>query len=229
MRVVVLSDIHGNLEALNSVADALPTCDDVIVAGDHCLDGPQPAEVWDRLRELSWRLLMGNTDRDIISPPSGLKRKKAEALEWTRKQLGVRRRKELSRLPFSLRAGPGEVMLVVHANPRNMDEHLPPTMTDVELRPYLEGVDAEIVAFGHLHTPYIRPVGKQLLVDVSSVGHPKDNDLRSVCTLFEWNGDVRTITQTRIPYDVERAVRAFETCGMPSADKEIASLLKASY
>jgi predicted phosphodiesterase len=229
MRIIVLSDIHGNLEALETVAARLPPSDRVIAAGDFCLDGPCPAQVWDRLQELGWELLMGNTDRDLVSPPTEMKRKKREVLDWTRDQLGEERLRGLAGLQFSIRAGERDAMLVVHANPKTMDEHLQPTMSEEELAPYLEGVDAEIIAFGHLHIPYIRPVAGYLLVDVSSVGHPKDLDLRSAYTIVEWTEGSRSVAQVRVPYNVDHAVHALRTCSMPHAEEEIESLLKASY
>ncbi len=230
-RIVVMSDVHGNLTALKAVVDSLPEHDEVVVAGDLCLDGPDPAGVIDLLRELDWPLAMGNTDFDIIQALDDLKPKEADTVVWTREQLGAARLRFLVDLPFSHRieTGTEQWMLAVHANPLNMDEALSPTMTPEELEPYLRGVDAEVLAFGHLHTPYVRPVGDLVLVDVSSVGHPKDRDLRSAYTVFEWDGARRSINQVRVPYDVERAVDRMRRCGMPHAEKRIASLLKASY
>jgi len=230
-RVVVMSDVHGNLTALKAVVDSLPEYDEVVVAGDLCLDGPDPAGVIDLLRELGWPLLMGNTDCDIIQAPDDLKPKEADTVAWTRDQLGAERLRFLADLPFSHRieTGTGQWILAVHANPLNMDEALSPTMTPEELEPYLKGVDAEVLAFGHLHTPYVRPVGDVVLVDVSSVGHPKDHDLRSAYTVFEWDGARRSISQVRVPYDVERAVDRMRGGGMPHPEKRVASLLKASY
>ena len=229
MRLIVMSDIHGNLTALDAVAASLPPADRVIVAGDLCLEGPRPAETWDRLQELGWELIMGNTDRDIVENPPSVKSHARDVIAWTRQQLGADRIAGLKQLPFSRRAGPDKTVLAVHANPKTMDQHLRPDMTPDELRPFLEGVEAEIIAFGHLHTPYIRPVGGYVLVDVSSVGHPKDRDLRASYTIFEWDGLRRSITNIRVPYDVEKTVHELRTCGMPHGDKEAESLLKASY
>lgn len=230
MRSVFLSDIHGNLHALSAVIDALPQHDQVFVAGDLCLEGPHPAQVWDRLEELGWPMVMGNTDRDIVSPLMDPKAgKRAAVVDWTRAQLGEERLRKLASLPFSLRGGPNDEVLVVHANPKNMDEHLYPTMSEKELEPYLAGVNAQVVTFGHLHIPYVRPVLGRLLVDVSSVGHPKDRDPRAAFTVIEWQGESRSVTQVRVPYDVEAAVHALQRSGMPRAEKEIQSLLKASY
>jgi predicted phosphodiesterase len=226
-----MSDIHGNLPALRSVIDSLPPHDEVIVAGDLCLEGPCPAEVVDTLDELGWSLIMGNTDRDIVERPSSLKAEKAKQVDWTREQLGEIRLERLARLPFSQRRALNDHndLLAVHANPLNMDEHLYPTMSDEQLRPYLQGIEAHIVAFGHLHIPYIRPVSGVLLVDVSSVGHSKDLDRRASYTVLTVDGDQRAVNQVRVPYDIEETARLLHDSGMPGADKEAQSLLKASY
>lgn len=230
MRIILMSDIHGNLPALQTVADTLPEHDRVIVAGDLCLEGAQPAEVLDLLRELGWPAVMGNTDRDIVSPEN-LEEDDLRMVEWTRDQLGEDRLEYLASLPFSIEVtnGEGEKLLVVHANPLNFDDQLRPGMSEQELRPYLEGIDATILAFGHLHIPYVRPVDGVVLVDVSSVGHPKDRDPRSAYTVLTWDNGSRSIATHRVPYDVERTVDTMRRSGMPDAEKEIASLLKASY
>jgi putative phosphoesterase len=230
-RAIFMSDIHGNLPALEAVRRSLPEHDAVFVAGDLCLEGPCPAQVLDLLVESGWSLVMGNTDRDIVSPPDSTKPLKLDRVTWTRNALGAHRLELLASLPFSatsLREGTDEV-LVVHANPLNMDEHLPPTLPQRQLEPYLREVNAQIVVFGHLHTPYIRPVDGVLLVDVSSVGHPKDHDQRAAYTIITWEGARRSIEQIRIPYDLEHTVELLRASDMPGAEEQIESLLNASY
>lgn len=229
MRSIFLSDIHGNLAALDAVAADLPDHDEVFVAGDHCLEGPRPAEVWDRLQELGWRLVIGNTDQDIVSPPADRKGKNRDIIAWTREQLGAERIRALGALPFALTGGVDGSVLIVHANPKTTDAHLYPTLSEDELRPYLSDVTQPIITFGHLHIPYVRPVGKHLLVDVSSVGHPKDLDRRAAYTVIEWTGDSRSVTQVRVPYDIDATLEDYRSCDMPHAENEVESLLKASY
>lgn len=229
--VVALSDVHGNLPALQAVARSIPPADAVVVAGDLCLSGPHPAEVLDLLWELGWQLILGNTDRDIVRLPEDLKQRKAEQACWTRRQLGERRLQHLAQLPFSatIDGAGGETVCAVHANPLNLEDHLRPEMTDDELQPYLDGVEADLLVFGHLHIPYVRPAGRVLLVDVASVGHPKDLDLRAAYTVLEWEDGRRSVRQVRVPYDVEEAVHALRRSGMPHAEEQVQSLLKASY
>lgn len=231
MRLILMSDVHGNLPALRAVLDSLPQHDAVVVAGDHCLDGPRPADVLDLLDDLGWSLVLGNTDRDIVAPPTDATDKKREVVQWTREELGSDRLERLASLPFSVcvESGTGESVLVVHANPCNLDDHLRPTMSEDELRPYLQDVEASVLAFGHLHVPYVRPVGDVLLVDVSSVGHPKDHDRRAAYCVLTWENGCRSLTQYRVPYDVDVTVQQLQRSGMPYAAKQIRSLLAATY
>jgi diadenosine tetraphosphatase ApaH/serine/threonine PP2A family protein phosphatase len=75
----------------------------------------------------------------------------------------------------------------------------------------------------------VRPVRGILLVDVSSVGHPKDRDRRAAYTVVEWQGEERSVTQVRVPYDIERTVESLRRSDMPHADEEAEALLQASY
>src|SRR3712207_5892915 len=91
MRVAIISDIHGNLLALEAVLDDLAAvggADAVIVAGDLCLGGPQPRETLERLRTLGYPTVQGNTDRDLAFPPAPSASDRDALLDWTRQQLG---------------------------------------------------------------------------------------------------------------------------------------------
>lgn len=228
--VVLMSDIHGNLPALEAVADALPSHDAVYVAGDLCLEGPQPAEVVDFIRERGWLAVMGNTDRDIVEA-AGEDAEKTERMGWTREQLGQERLRWLANLPFArvVTVDGREAILVVHANPLDMETQLRPGMSAKKLRPFLEGVTADMVAFGHIHLPYLRTVDGILLANVSSVGHPKDLDRRAAFTVVRLDGGRRSVEQVRIPYDMDRTATLLRDSGMPGAEEEIESLFRASY
>jgi predicted phosphodiesterase len=230
--VVLMSDIHGNFSALEAVAGSLPDHDAVYVAGDHCFEGPEPQRVVDFIREQGWIAIMGNTDAELLEPPLDAKRKKRERIAWTREMLGHERLEWLGGLLFSARYPPDEPngdILVVHANPLDMDTHLQPMMSEEALQPYLESVDTGMLAFGHLHIPYLRPVNGILLADVSSVGHPKDLDQRSAYTVVRFDGKRRAVEQVRVPYDIERAVSVLRASDMPFAEERAEDLLRASY
>jgi predicted phosphodiesterase len=201
------------------------------VAGDLCLDGADPAGVVDFLRDRGWPCVQGNTDWDLATSQEDAAPLVNEQLTWTRERLGAERLSWLGQLPLSLRASHSgaEDILVCHANPRNRDEKLAPGMTEEELEPYLRGVEEPIVAFGHIHIPYIRPVRRTLLLDVSSAGFPKDGDRRAAYTVITWDGERRSVTQVRLAYDIEESIRRLRASGFPGAEEQAAALLKASY
>jgi predicted phosphodiesterase len=225
-----MSDIHGNLPALEAVAEALPEHDAVYVAGDLCLEGPKPAEVVDFIRERGWLAVMGNTDRDIVEV-TGEDSERVDRVQWTREQLGEERLRWLADLPFgrTVSVEGKEAILVVHANPLDMETQLRPGMSQKKLKPFLEPVSAGILAFGHIHLPYLRTVNGILLADVSSVGHPKDLDRRAAFTVIRLEGERRSAEQTRVPYDMDRTAALLRQSGMPGAEEEIADLFRASY
>src|SRR5258708_28470868 len=96
---------------------------------------------------------------------------KTDLLIWTRDQLGEANVRKLGQLPFSVRYSPrrGQDLYVCHANPRNLEEALEPTLDDAVLRHYFQNLEAATCAFGHLHFPYRRHVGRLLIPDVASV------------------------------------------------------------
>jgi predicted phosphodiesterase len=239
MRLAIMSDIHGNLTALEAVlADiaARGPFDALGVAGDLCEWGPQPRETLARVRDLGCPVVQGNTDRNVTITDEarlralGKSEHGIEGLAWTRAQLGPTGVGYLAGLPFAhtYPAPHGQDVLMVHANPRDMDTHLDPDAPLDEVDTLLAGARAAVITFGHLHTPYVRPVPGHLLVDVSSVGYPRDGDRRAAYAILEWDGGWRAEIQ-RIPYDLAETAAAFRARSAPNAEKRIKQLYRASY
>src|SRR3954452_16601872 len=212
MRLAILSDIHGNILALEAVLTDLKArggADVIAIAGDLCLDGPRPREVLDLVRSLGSPVVQGNTDYSLaLTPEETADSETADLHQWTREQIGADGIEYLRNLPFAhrIREPEGEgVVLIVHANPQDRDQHLRPLAPEAQIAPLLEGVAPEVttIAFGHLHIPYVRQVGRLRLVDVASVGLPKDGDRRAGYGLFTWDDGGWQIEQRRVEYPVE--------------------------
>lgn len=228
MRIVIFSDVHGNAVALEAtLADirrnAAP--DLLLVAGDLVADGPRPAEALALLRDLPGaRFVMGNTDQDVLhsSDPSS---------SFARERLSVADLEWLSALPFSqtVEAAPGRSLLVVHANPRNLHDALKPDLSPALARPLLAGTAQEIIAFGHFHVPYIREIDGYTLVDVASVGLPRDGLLRAVYVTLTFDGRHWQAAHHRIAFDAEAVARDYAAVGYPAAERAARSLLAARY
>ena len=120
MRIAVLSDIHGNLFALDAcLADleAQGGADAIVVAGDLCLAGPKPKKVLQRLEELGVACVRGNTDRYLCDGASDGEQSAADLarIDWTRRELGERWLSWLRDLPFAMRIGEDDNQLLDRA------------------------------------------------------------------------------------------------------------------
>ena len=233
MRIAIISDIHGNQLALEAVLRDLegqPGCDKLIIAGDLCLNGPRPREVLQIVQDLRCPVIQGNVDMETVTGAAEKRTKKLTMAGWTREQIGQAGVDYLAGLPFSYRmANPnGRDLLVVHANPHNLENALPPDADDATLEGLL-GERVGALVFGHVHIPYTRSWRGLLLVDVSSCGYPRDGDLRAAYGILSWQADQWEAEIRRVPYDVQAVIEQIESCGMPQVKKRTKLLLEASY
>lgn len=235
MKVAVISDIHGFSIAFDRVlADiaAEPDIDRLVIAGDLCEVGPDPQGVLERIAGLDATVIQGNTDRDI-----GNQDRSSDDARYTISRIGDTGLSYLRSLPFSERIsppggrGPQDDLLVVHANPTDLDRHMPPNAGPHELRELLGDTQAGVIAFGHLHIAYIREMENLTLIDVSAVGNPKDGDLRSKWGLIEWDKATKKWSPTLryVDYPLEETEAQMRQSDMPHAEKQLKKLRKASY
>lgn len=240
MRVAIMSDIHGFDLALASVlADVAQQGEvaETIVAGDVCVVGPNPATVLDILRDRSFTVLTGNTDRDLVEAAAGGGADPADEAGYVLERIGPEGVRYLAGLPFSRRiappggTSPADDLLVVHANPHDLDAQLHPDLSDAELRERIGATTAAVLAFGHVHIAYTRNLGGKVLVDVSAVGNPKDGDLRAKWGLFTWDAEAKRwdVELRRVPYPIDATVAQIRASDLPNPERTIRKLLKASY
>ncbi|MHB8872790.1 MAG: metallophosphoesterase family protein [Myxococcaceae bacterium] len=238
MRVAVVADIHGNLPACEAVFEDLArqSPDFVVAAGDLALRGAHPRETTDMVFDRCDAVLMGNTDAYLAGNYLGGAYRerdhwKQDLLEWTREQLGPARVKQLGELPFSMRYTPrrGQDLFICHANPRNLEESLDPTLDEASLRRYFQHLEAAAVAFGHLHFPYRRRLGRMLLADVASAGIPRDGDLRPAYGIFTFTPRGWRVQIRRVRYQVRKATQAITARKVPGAPLLIHKLVEGRY
>jgi putative phosphoesterase len=235
MRLAIFSDIHGNRRAFDACLDDLQAqggADTIVGAGDYCMDGPRPAEVIERLREIGAVCIRGNTDRYIWDCETfpGEDPEMGGQLAWQREQLGEELVAWLGALPFALRFGRGDDgVLVVHANPKTDDVHVWPDASDEFLERVLHGVGERTIAFGHLHLPYARVWRDKLLVNVASAGLPKDGDPRAGYAILTERSGGWEVKHRRVPFDVDKVAKEIQKSGMPDAKKRISVLRRHRY
>jgi putative phosphoesterase len=226
VRIAVVSDVHGSLTALDAVvADLHRRAPDVVLhGGDLALMGPQPAEVVDRLRELGWLGVVGNTDELLWRPDErerllGAAPKIADVIRLlfdtyapvTHALLGDERLGWLRAMPAELVV---DGVAVLHASPGDLWRAPMHDADDDELERVYRRPDAHIVVYGHIHRPFVRPVDAGLVVaNAGSAGLPWDGDPRASYLLIE-DGDAKIV---RVEYDTERDAAALRSSGHPDA------------
>jgi predicted phosphodiesterase len=238
MRVAVMSDIHGFNLALETVLadlDRQGPFDEVVVAGDLCEVGPAPAEVLALLRARDFSVVQGNTDLDVVV--AARENGGTEADEYAAEQIGSAGIAYLAGLPFSHRItppgghAPDDDLLVVHANPHNLVDKLDPEASDWEVREIIGDTRAAAIAFGHIHICYVRELDGTLLVDVSAVGNPKDDDLRCKYGILTWDEETRSwqAELRKLDYPLEATAAQILASDLPEPEKVLRKLLKAEY
>jgi predicted phosphodiesterase len=234
MQIAVLSDVHGYSLALDRVLDDIAgrQIDQLVIAGDLCEGGPDPAGAIAAVQAASARCVYGNTDEDVMAASA----ESDSITRWTRDQVGQDGVAYLQSLPFSIRiqhprgdGDPATDLLVVHANPTNVYRHLSPNASDRELREIIGDEPAGTIAFGHLHVAYTRTVDDTTLVDVSAVGNPRDGDLRPRYVVFDGSGDGWTFTYHYVDYPLDATREQMESAGMPNWKKAYDRLVAATY
>jgi len=230
MRIAILSDIHGNRTAFEAVlADLQQTSPDLILHGGDLADaGARPAEIVDRIRDLGWQGVVGNTDEMLFRPESleeFASQSPAAPSLWTairqmaaatRTMLGEERIAWLRGLERVQIQGP---MALVHASPESPWRAPTPEATDAELESVYAPLGQPIAVYGHIHRPYIRrvpspQVREWFVANTGSVGLSYDGDRRASYLLL----DGLSPTIRRVEYDVEREMKALSSCGLPHAD-----------
>lgn len=226
MKLAVISDIHGNIHALNAVWDDLQAQgpDAVMCLGDLVGYGAFPNEVIDFVRAQNVPVLMGNYDdgvgfdRDdcgcVYKDPDDHARGQ-QSLYWTRERVTSERKAYLQTLPFDRREViQGRQVLFVHGSPRRINEYLYEDRPVSVFENVARVAKADVLFFGHTHLPYQKQVGRTLFVNTGSVGKPKDGDARAGYVLADFGSSLE-ISVRRVAYDVAAAARAVRESGLP--------------
>lgn len=176
MRIAAISDIHGNLAALNAVLETIAAekVDIVVNLGD-ILSGPlQPAETADRLMALGLPTIRGNHERQLLTLPS---ERMGLSDRYAHDQLTARHRDWLTELPHTLQLS--DDILLCHGTPssdleyylESVDEHGARPATQDEIGHRSKGVAQSLILCGHTHCARVCRLGDgQLIVNPGSVG-----------------------------------------------------------
>lgn len=228
MRVAVVTDIHGNLPALEATLAAIDAIgvDEIYCGGDLVGYGPEPNEVCQLLSERDIPTIYGNYDyaiaRDLDDCGCAYRDERDRALgersiAWTLANTGHEAKEFMRGLPFDLRFQVGtRRVLLVHGSPRKVNQYLFEDTPHSVFERLARDADADVLVFGHTHVPWIREIAGVLFVNCGSVGKPKDGDPRSSYALLELEADEVVASIERVPYDTERVARDVAAAGLPA-------------
>jgi putative phosphoesterase len=225
--VAVITDIHGNLPALEASLAAIEALgvDAVYCGGDLVGYGPHPNEVCRLIEERGIPTIYGNYDyaiaRDLEDCGCAYRDQHDRELgqlsvDWTLEHTDRRSKEFMRDLPFDLRLElAGRRVRLVHGSPRKVNEYL---FADKPARTFeriAAGAGCDVLVFGHTHQPWIAEYGGVLFVNCGSVGKPKDGDPRAAFALLRADGD-RVVAQIeRVEYDATAVARQVEQAGLP--------------
>jgi putative phosphoesterase len=192
-RVALISDIHGNLDALKAVVeDARKSGMKVFLnAGDAVGFGIYPNEVVEALQSTTFLNVIGNVDLEILeglgpSKPSGTNYAKDKELAI--KELSPTNVAYLQTLPKELRFEiAGRNVLVVHGSPESVEEHIYPDSPEERLKEIAAKASADIIVTGHTHMRMNRNADGVVFVNPGSVGRPVGGDPKAEYAVLTLN------------------------------------------
>ena len=230
MRIAVISDIHANLVALESVLSDLESdhVDHIVCLGDIATDGPQPRQVLAQLKALGSSMVMGNMDSWLLDPPPENENpnRLTEIEFWDVSQLSAGDLEYLrtfqATVEFPLDDTGG--ILCYHGSPKSSKPGISSTTPDEDLERVLSGCRATVLAGGHTHSQMVRRYRGYTILNPGSVGDPlpqTDPDCRPARAeygLICWENTSLRIELRCVPVDLDLVTQAVRRSGMPHAD-----------
>ena len=200
--IAVVSDVHGNLIALEAVLAELDRLQPnlVVHGGDLALHGSRPAECVDAIRDRGWPGVLGNTDEMLWTGPPGDLPVPTDSIKWTASALGDSRLAWLRSQPLAWRHE--DEVAVVHAVPGDVWKAVRADAPDSELDVVYRPLGAAVAVFCHIHRPFVRELPGLTVANSGSVSLSLDGDPRaSYLTVEDGHTTVR-----RVEYDLEHAI-----------------------
>lgn len=245
MKIAIISDIHGNAFALDTLLSDLKKAgvDQTVCLGDAIQGGAQPAQTVARLRELGCPVVMGNADAWLLTgvetgaeAPSEARKRMLDAVrDWSLAQLSDEDKAFIAAFhpTVELRLDDGHNLLCFHGSPTSFDEIILPPMPEDEFQAIFNRTLPAIVTGGHTHLQQIRPIGTtdSFFFNPGSVGFAYGhgqaegsfhaNPWAEYAILTSDQGRI-SLEFRRIPYDTNVLIEIYRTSGRPYADDAIA-------
>jgi predicted phosphodiesterase len=234
MKIAVISDIHGNVPALEAVvADiAAQQVDEVLVGGDLVGRGPQGSEVVQQIVAQGWPCIRGNHEDYLLQfrrhqiPDGWLEADEWSASRWMAAELTDTDVAYIDSLPFSITSQLEPRLRLVHGSPRSNNEGLGPWSSDKEIEKHFESVAEPVLVCAHTHRPLEHYFDKGMVINVGSVGLPFNGDRRAQYAIFHIDGPDLEVEFRQVDYDLDDTLAIYESTGFLEQGGVTARLLR---
>ena len=241
MKIAIISDIHGNMQALESVLADIEkeNCDKIFCLGDLAMAGPEPVKAIELIKKMyeggRLELIQGNTDEFIGNYNNELSHKvkaaapiMGNALENDVQIIPMNLKEFLKALPAQKELEiEGVKILLVHGSPRKNDENILPDLPIEKIEEMTVGVGAQLIFCGHTHLPCgYQTKTKQTVVNVGSVGRPFTPNSKACYAVAGFHNGEFEVLHKFVNYDREKASAILEKRNFVGADKLAKMLIK---
>ena len=222
MRAAIISDIHGNLSALEAVFTKI---DELKVDAIHCLGdivgyGPFPNECVDLVRTRCLFTVKGNHDSGLLgeTPTDYFNQHGKAAIRWTKDKVTPQNLEYLRSLPEKV---VDDKFTLVHSSPLEPSEWTYLMNWD-QAEENFAAFSTQFCFIGHTHVPVVIgedstvnafEAGKRHIINVGSVGQPRDGNPNAAFGLLDLKEEAYTLV--RVPYDISKTAKAIEEAGLP--------------
>ncbi len=225
MKILIVSDIHGNYHALDCVLKNVRH-DKLICCGDIAVDYPFPEQCIDVLMDNCDHICFGNSDYIIAHDQKAsdyigeryahLAEDLNKVTELTRRLISQDSMAFLRELPQECRFELDDISFYMNHTGPNMpfNHYLDLNTPYPELAEYYQDIQAEIIFTGHTHIPYVKKIRDKVLINPGSVGEPRDGDPRASYATFDTS--TGQIELGRLEYEISNTWQALKELGYPS-------------
>lgn len=244
MKVAVISDIHGNMQALEAVLADIKKekCDKIFCLGDLAMAGPEPVETIKLIKKLyekgNFELIQGNTDemigdfnQEVVERVGAAFPIMFEALKNDVEIIPQELRDFLKKLPKQAEIEiEGVKILLVHGSPRKNDENISPDLSIEKVEEMIAGTDADLIFCGHTHIPCgYQTTKKQTVVNDGSVGRPFTPNPQACYVIAEISDSSFDVMHKFVDYDNQKASEILAKREFKGADKLAKILVKPEF
>lgn len=244
MKVAVISDIHGNMQALNAVLDDIKKehCEKIFCLGDLAMAGPEPVETIQLIKKLNeednFELIQGNTDEMIGNFSAEVQERVKSAFPLMGNALEDDAKIIPDDLKLFLKSLPkqkellieGVKILLVHGSPRKNDENILPDLTIDKVEEIIASTDADVIFCGHTHIPCgYQTRNKQTVINDGSVGRPFTPTPQACYVIANFRDASIEVMHKFVDYDKEKASEILAKRTFIGAGKLAEILIKPEF